>query len=181
MICHSPPSSRAARWCALATAVALALGCVAAAGAAEESVVLYQWTDSRGVYRYTPDYDRIPMNARHTVLTIQPGEGPPQDSPIYFSPDPRSPVVAVPQPEPVTGTASAAPSVDPYEEYDDRIRELEARIAEYEEALKVMISAEGSSADTEVSPELREIAARLPRLVAELDSLERGRARAGGP
>jgi hypothetical protein len=181
MTCVSLPSSCAARWCAFATAVALALACATAAGAAEETVVLYQWTDSKGVYRYTPDYDRIPASARHTVLTIQAGEGPPQETPIYFNPDPRSPVVAVPQPEPVTGTASAAPSGNPYDEYDDRIRELEARIAEYEEALKVLILAEGSDADTEVSPELREIAARLPRLVAELASLERGRARAGGP
>ena len=64
---------------------------------------------------------------------------------------------------------------------DARIRELEAGIAEDEEALKQRISASGSDADSAVSPELREIAARLPRLRAELASLRKRRARSGGP
>lgn len=154
---------------------------VASAGAAEETepLVIYQWTDSHGIYRYTPELDRVPADARDTVITIQTGEGPPSNTPIYFDPDPRSKLVEVPVPEPATGTARGVPRPD-YTEYDDRIRELEARIAEDEESLKVLINEPGT-ATGEVPPELREIADRLPRLQAELDSLQRGRARSGQP
>jgi uncharacterized coiled-coil protein SlyX len=163
------------------TALAGLVVAVAAAGAAEETgpMVLYQWTDSHGIYRYTPAYDRVPSDARDTVITIQTGEGPPSDTPIYFDPDPRSKVVEVPVPEPASGTARGVPRPD-YTEYEDRIRELETRIAADEEALKALISDPGTAAD-EAPPELREIADRLPRLQAELDSLQRGRARSGQP
>lgn len=173
--------SRAARWRSGAAALALALCGTAPAGAAEETFTLYQWTDSDGIYRYTPDFDRIPGYARHTVVEIQPGSEPPSTTPVYFDPDPRSPVVAIPHQSPETPPAGAAPGSGASSEFDTRIRELEARIAEYEEALKELISAPGADADTEVSPELREIAARLPRLQAELASLQKRRARTGGP
>jgi uncharacterized coiled-coil protein SlyX len=164
----------------------LALCGAAPAGAAEETVTLYQWTDSDGVYRYTPEFDRIPGYARNTAVEIRPGAGPPPKTPVYFEPDPRSPVVAIPGDSPKTATASAEPGAPAQgsgaaSELDGRIRELEAQIAEDEEALKQLISAPGADADTEVSPELREIAARLPRLQAELASLQQRRTRSGGP
>jgi hypothetical protein len=166
--------------------LALALFGATSARAAEESLTIYQWTDSDGVYRYTPLLDRIPDHARHTVVTLESGEDPPQNTPIYFDPDPRAAVVAIPDQPPEaadSGGAAAAPAQgnDGSGEYDERIRVLEARIAEYEEALKEMISAPGADADIEVPPELREIAARLPQLQAELAALERGRATAVGP
>jgi uncharacterized coiled-coil protein SlyX len=179
-------SGRAARWRGWVTALALALCGAGPASAAEETITLYQWKDSDGVYRYTPNFDRIPGYARDTAVEIQPGAAPPSNAPVYFDPDPRAPVVAIPSQSPETATANAAPdtpaqnSEDP-SDLDARIRELEARIAEDEEALKQLISAPGADADTEVSPELREIAARLPRLQAELASLRQRRARAGGP
>jgi hypothetical protein len=85
----------------------------------------------------------------------------------------------VPVPEPASGTARGIPNPD-YTEYDDRIRELEARIAEDEESLKKLIN-DPETASGVVAPELREIADRLPRLHAELESLQRGRARSGQP
>jgi hypothetical protein len=119
-------------------------------------------------------------------VEIRPGAGPPPQTPVYFDPDPRSPVVAIPNQPPGTATAGAAPGTPAQgsgasSEIEARIRDLEARIAEDEEALKERISAPGSDADTAASPELREIAARLPRLQAELASLREGRARSGGP
>jgi hypothetical protein len=179
-------SGRAAGWRGWATALALALCGAAPASAAEETATLYQWEDSNGVYRYTPEFDRIPGYARHTAVEIRPGAAPPSKTPVYFDPDPRAPVVAIPSQSPETATASAAPGTPAQDsgassDLGARIRELEARIAEDEEALKQLISAPGADADTEVSPELREIAARLPRLQAELASLRQRRARSGGP
>jgi len=178
--------SGATRWRRWVAGLALALFGAAGGGAAEETATLYQWTDSDGVYRYTPEFDRIPGYARQTAVEIRPGPAPPSKTPIYFDPDPRSPVVAVPRQSPETASASAAPGAPAQgsgasSEFDTRIRELEARIAEDEEALKQLISSPGADADTEVSPELREIAARLPRLQAELASLQQRRARTGGP
>ena len=54
--------------------LALALCGATSAGAAEESLTIYQWTDSDGAYRYTPLLDRIPEHARHTVVTIESSE-----------------------------------------------------------------------------------------------------------
>jgi uncharacterized coiled-coil protein SlyX len=178
--------SRAARWLAWATAIALALCAIAPAGAAEEAVTLYQWKDADGVTRYTPELDRVPGYARDSVVEIRPGATPPPQTPVYFEPDPRAPVVAIPGEAPKTAAANAQPGAPPQGSggavgLDARIRELEARIAEDEEALKKLISAPGAEADTEVSPELREIADRLPKLQAELASLQEQSTRSGGP
>ena len=183
---NSLGSGRAARRRGWATALALALLGVPPAGAAEETVTLFQWKDSDGVYRYTPQFDRIPGYARSTAVEIRPGAAPPPQTPVYFEPDPRSPVVAIPGDSREAETARAERGAPPQgsgaaNDLDARIRELEARIAEDEEALKQMISAPGADADTEVPPELREIAARLPRLQAELASLQQQRLRSGGP
>jgi hypothetical protein len=175
-----------ARWRGWATTLALALCGAAAAGAAEEPVTLYQWQDSDGVYRYTPRLDRIPRYARDSAVEIRPGAAPPSNAPVYFDPDPRAAVVAIPSQSADTATAGAAPGTPAQDsgassDLGARIRELEAQIAEDEETLKQLISAAGADADTEVSPELREIAARLPQLQAELASLRQRRARTDGP
>jgi uncharacterized coiled-coil protein SlyX len=160
-------------WRIWAAASTLALW-VFPAAAADETVTLYQWTDAKGVTRYTPDLDRIPAYARASAVAIQPGAAPEPTTPQYFEPDPRAPSVAVPGEPPATvrGAAPAPAATVPASGREQRIRELEARIAEDEEALKQLISAPGEQADVAVSPELREIAARLPRLQAELASLQ---------
>jgi len=171
-----------AGWRTLAAALALTL--FASAGlAADEPLTLYQWTDSNGVIRYTPDLERIPGYARPSAVAIQPGKGPEPTTPQYFEPDPREPSVAVPGQPPATVRSGAgpAPAAAGSEGREQRIRELEARIAEDEEALKQLISAPGEQADVTVSPELREIAARLPRLQAELAALQRQPAASHGP
>jgi hypothetical protein len=145
---------------------------------------IWQWTDAGGATRYTPDYGRIPRSARGTAVAMQPGAEPPT-SPVYFEPNPREPVVSVPDQAPQRPPDAAAPTPAapdaPGEDLDSQIRQLEAQIADDEEALKRMISSPGGEADVEVSAELREIAARLPQLQAQLASLRQRRGESGGP
>jgi hypothetical protein len=151
---------------------------------AEDPITVYQWTDRNGSFRYTPDRSRVPNYARDSIVTIQAGEAPPSEAPVYFNPDPRAAVITVPSPSPKAGPNEPyrpPASGDQWTEYDARIREVESLIAEYEEALKVMVSTPEPDADTEVSPELREIARRLPQLQAELAALHRGRSDTSGP
>jgi hypothetical protein len=151
---------------------------------AEPPITIYQWTDHNGSYRYTPEMSRVPRYARDSIVTIQAGEAPPSQAPVYFNPDPRAEVITVPSPSPKAGPNEPyqpPASGDQWSEYDARMREVESLIAEYEEALKVMVSAPDSDADTHVSPELREIARRLPQLQAELAALHRGRSDTSGP
>jgi len=174
-----------AGWRSWAAILVLALWASTAA-AADQTITLYQWTDSNGVTRYTPDFDRIPINARGTAVAIQPGADPPPKTPVYFEPDPREPAVAVPGPPPEGATRSASPSTSapapsPGTSQEQRVQELEALIAQDEEALKQLISEPGAQADVTVSPELREIAARLPRLQAELASLRQQATGSNGP
>lgn len=177
----SRSATRRRRW-----AATLLFTLAASVAGADETITIWQWTDAQGVTRYTPDYDRIPGSARHSAVAMQPGASPPPTDPLYFEPNPRASVVAIPDPSPQSATGSAAPiptAVGSTGATDlaGRIRELEAQIAADEEALKQLISAPGVDADVEVSPELREIAARLPQLQAQLAALERRRGGSNGP
>jgi hypothetical protein len=150
----------------------------------EEKLTIYQWTDQNGSFRYTPERSRVPRYARDSIVTIQAGEAPPSKAPVYFNPDPKAEVVTVPTPSPRAGPNDPyrPPAAgDQWTEYDARIREVESLIAEYEEALKVMVSDPDPVADTDIPPELREIARRLPQLQAELAALHRGRSDPAGP
>lgn len=163
--------------CALIAIVAIAPG-DARADSDEAPLTIYQWTDANGTYRYTPELGNVPRFARESVVTIQAGEAPPSSDPVYFSPDPKAPVITVPTPssENESGAPYRPPAAgDQWGEYDARIREVETRIAEYEEALKALVSDPDGDADTALTPELREIAQRLPQLQAELTALYRGR------
>ncbi|MBW2289094.1 MAG: hypothetical protein JRG80_20070 [Deltaproteobacteria bacterium] len=169
--------------CVLCWGVLAAVSGPAEAETDERPLTIFQWTDHNGNYRYTPERGRVPRYARDSIVTIQAGEAPPSTAPVYFNPDPKAEVITVPSPSPKAGPNEPyrPTSGDQWTEYDARMREVEALIAEYEEALKVMVSAPGPDADTEVSPELREIARRLPQLQAELAALHRGRSDTGGP
>jgi len=168
--------------CAAAFGAALALVSGAAAGA-DSVTTLYQWTDSKGTFRYTPDLDRIPNSARNTVLTIQSKDEEPADTPIYFEPDPRASDVSVPDPPAPTTPEPpvVTPSTTNAAERNDRIRVLEAQIAAYEEQLKAFITQPGRDSDADIPPELREVAERLPHLQAELAGLKARSAGAGAP
>ena len=68
---------------------------------------------------------------------------------------------------------SAPPAAVGAPETEQRKAELQQQIARDEDALKALIS-NPDATDLEDSPELHEIARRLPRLQAELRALERG-------
>jgi hypothetical protein len=176
----------------LAAATAgLALGlALPAAADDEEGAALYRWSDERGAVRYTPDPGRIPRSRRADAQRVEPGaplpgavNAPaappapePPGAPSGSSPVPPEPVAP---PEPTAPVeASPPPGQSDASDLDARIRELEATIARDEEALEAMIArpAQGGDAPLAQSPELREIARRLPALQAELRRLRTERA-----
>ncbi len=81
--------------------------------------------------------------------------------------------------------AAAAPETKVFDPgaLDARIRELEAAIARDGETLKAWVAAgpDAGSASFDQSPELREIAGRLPRLQSELSELRQKRAALAAP
>jgi len=160
-----------------AALAALLVVCGAFTAAADGTATIYQWTDSEGTTRYTPDLGRVPVGARDTMVTIVEEDPGPGDTPAYFEPDPRADEAPIPDP---AGDANAAPP--PLDEATQaRIRELEAEIAENEEALKEYISDPANAAADRVPPELREIAEQLPKLQAELAALRKPPAASGAP
>jgi hypothetical protein len=87
--------------------------------------------------------------------------------------------VAAVAPAPVAAAPPAPATTAPP---GSRRAELEAQIARDEAALKELISQPAdANAEVEPSPELREIARRLPALQAELRALEEAQARAATP
>lgn len=183
------------RGAALAARVGVALAIVlssAATGAQQGETELYRWLDRHGVVRYTTDLGRIPNSRRSTVIRVVP-----QSIPTAAS----NAAAAAPAPPPLAG-AIPAPDTDPFNapgqaravaaqdlapgtalggsswpELDDRIAELEALVAQDEEAIKEMISTPQTGDYDELidSEALREIGARLPVLQAELAELKRWR------
>jgi hypothetical protein len=142
---------------------------------------LYRWLDRNGVVRYTPELDRIPLNRRDTAVRVVRGRrGRPADLGAEPIAQPSGGPGANPWNAPAqvqqpgankSSSGSAAGSTWP--ELDARIAELEQQISEDEETLKAMISAPRSEGSDPLirSPELREVAARLPLLQTELDEL----------
>jgi hypothetical protein len=179
-----------------AAALALATAPLASVAVAD----LWQWTDAAGVVRYTPDPGRVPDGRRGTLLKVEPGmvmpppmaaspsgaaaptETPPglyaPEDEISFEADPFNAPgqarnlevreVPEPQTQPQTQPQTATPG------QLSRRAELEAQIARDEETLKDLISRAEAEGDEPLqsSPELREVAARLPALQAELRALE---------
>ncbi|MGH0030999.1 MAG: hypothetical protein ACQGVC_14490 [Myxococcota bacterium] len=149
----------------LATALLL-LGTVALAGAgcagAKPSRSLYQWTDGDGNVRYTAFPDRIPAAREHTRRIVEPGASAAQNASVQRDAPP----------EPVALPAAGL---------DARIAELEAQVAEDEEALKVLISDPKMAETLRGSPEMREIGSRLPGRQAELERLRAERTKREAP
>ena len=102
---------------------------------------------------------------------------------------PKEPTLPKPEPKPAPETAPPPEPAQPVEmappagesgvsDLDARIRELEASIARDQQSLQAMIAepAQGDGDSLAQSPELREIARRLPALQAELRRLRAERA-----
>jgi len=158
---------------------------------ADEGARLYRWSDERGVVRYTPDPGRIPRARRAEAQLVEPGQPPlgaelapatplapdRPDASLGDSPLLRDPIGS---PEPAQQVETGPPLGESgVSDLDARIRELEATIARDQEALEAMIArpAQGDEGGSLArSPELREIAGRLPALQAELRQLRAERA-----
>jgi hypothetical protein len=163
---------------------------------------LYRWLDRDGTVRYTPDLGRIPDSRRKTVIRVVPGT---KASAPTLAAQPGAMTIPTPGEKPPSAAAALGatlPDADPFNapgearrvqsqdlapgtsfggnswpELDDRIAELEVLVARDEETIKQMVSAPPSEGYDELihSPELREIAARLPVLQGELEELRRWR------
>ena len=163
---------------------------------------LYRWLDRYGVVRYTTDLSRIPDSRRNTVVRVVAGTKP---QTATRAAQPGSMTIPTPGESPPSATATLGANLsaaDPFNkpgesqridsqdlapgtsfggnswpELDARITELEVLVARDEETIKQMISAPASEDYDELihSPELREIAARLPILQRELEELRRWR------
>jgi len=186
---------RRAAWAAgIGIALAVALTSHAIAAAPQATPELDRWLDRHGVVRYTPDLSRIPKSRRSTVVRVVPQSIPSASTQASAQP-------AAPTTPPLPGVVAAA-DADPFNapgqargvntqdlapgsalggsswpELDERIAELEALVAQDEEAIKEMISKPKSGDSDELieSKELREIGARLPVLQGELAELKRWR------
>jgi hypothetical protein len=101
-----------------------------------------------------------------------PASGPVPPAPELPAPEPPSPEL----PAVAAPPAAAQPQAEAQPQSDAELRarreELGARIAADEERLKELVSRAGGDPSLETSPELREIAQRLPLLQAELNALD---------
>lgn len=184
-------SSRA-RW--IPPLLALTLGVVTGAPALGDDAqaparrTIYKWVDTNGVAHYTTDPERIPEEVRGLAHELREREGtgevgaPPASATGSPGADawavrdaPPGPVDAPPPesgPAPATAEPSAQQLAD-VRELDVRISALQEEIARDEERIKAWVSDPAvdpvSLAD---DPEFREVAARLPRLQADLRSLQ---------
>ena len=168
----------------LAACAALAGAIAASAGPRDP---LYQWTDERGVVRYTSEIERIPDGQRSGAVIVASGRGgvhpaePPARAPEESAarpPEPAAPPVESAPPP----AATAAPADPKLLALDARIAELEQKIAADEAALGDYISDPERAAKKDDAGDVAAIADRLPKLQSELRELRQQRdAAAGAP
>jgi len=176
--------------CLLALVLALA-GFASAPAAADDAPArtpIYKWVDANGIAHYTTDPDRIPAEVRGLADELREREDArAADAPARATQSPAAdawavrdaapaPVDAAP-PEAAGTPASGARREDPApadaRELDGRIAALEEEIARDEERIKAWVSDPAVDPVTLADdPEFRELAARLPRLQADLRSLQ---------
>jgi hypothetical protein len=166
----------------LAPALALALG--GPASAADEAPArppIYKWVDANGIAHYTTDPERIPAELRGLVRERRedaplPAAGAPESATDAWAVRDAAPApVETAPPEAAGAPGSDARRVhataDP-RELDGRIAALEEEIARDEERIKAWVSDPAVDPVTLADdPGFRELAARLPRLQADLRSL----------
>jgi hypothetical protein len=165
----------------LAPALALALGGLARAAGDEAPArpPIYKWVDANGIAHYTTDPERIPAELRGLVRERREDAGAP-DAPesaadAWAVRDAAPAPVETAPPEAVGAPGSEAPrahAAADARELEGRIAALEEEIARDEERIKAWVSDPAVDPVTLADdPEFRELAARLPRLQADLRSL----------
>jgi hypothetical protein len=195
---------------ALLLTVSLAAVPAAAASdeeAAPEAPTIYKWVDDNGIAHYTTDYGTIPGNLRRGARRLLPrtsaGSEASSDaarSGSGYAPD-RTRVSEAnrwadtdrPRDYEDDGwsetwdeggsAAAAGAAAAQRHDIDTRIAELKANIEADEEILKRFVAAPPPQDPAEVAYDLsfREVAERLPRMMAELRSLEDERAQLDEP
>ena len=167
----------------LAPALALALGGPASTAGDEAPArpPIYKWVDANGIAHYTTDPDRIPAELRGLVREGRGDAAPPSPGAPESAADAWAARDAPPAPvETAPPEAAGAPGPDARRvhaavdtrELDGRIAALEEEIARDEERITTWVSDPAVDPMTLADdPEFRELAARLPRLQADLRSL----------
>jgi hypothetical protein len=158
--------------CLLALVLVLPGFASAAADDAPARTPIYKWVDANGIAHYTTDPDRIPAEVRGLADELREREDArAADAPARATQSPAADAWAVRDAAPAPVDA-APPEAAGAPELDGRIAALEEEIARDEERIKAWVSDPavdpGTLAD---DPEFRELAARLPRLQADLRSL----------
>lgn len=150
----SPPIRRAA--------ARLALLAVLGLPAVEARAEIYRWTDAAGVPHYTTDREQVPGRYRDSLSVVRSDRNAIPVDILRLPPGATQPFLEQPRERPRPHAAA--------------IEKLEAEIARDRERIKQLIS-QGRWVGSELAtdPDLRELAERLPRLQAELDSLRGGR------
>ena len=160
------------------------------AGGSDYGRTLYQWSDADGVVRYTTHPERVPRDRRVTLVPVEadisanqnarrmgepthdPATTAARPGPTESGEAPGVPNLGAADPSAQQSLAAAAP--EGLAELDRRIAALEVEIERDEETVKILISDPvASSAGS--SPELAEIAGRLPAGQAELRALRERR------
>jgi hypothetical protein len=164
----------------LAPALALAAPTTGAADEAPARPPIYKWVDANGIAHYTTDPERIPAEVRGLARERRDeasGAGAPQAAPqsaadAWAVRDAGpAPVDAAPAGDAGDGGEARRAPADP-RALEGRIAALEAEIARDEERIKAWVSDPAVDPVTLADdPEFRELAARLPRLQADLRSL----------
>jgi hypothetical protein len=94
-------------------AIVLTAALLAPAASAE----VWQWTDSEGVVRYTPNPDRVPAAQRGSLIKVEPGMKAPPPSParppVLYAPPEELPLGADPFAAPEPARTLEAPPTEP--------------------------------------------------------------------
>jgi hypothetical protein len=164
------------------------------AGAREWGKALFEWTDERGVVRYTSYPERVPADRQDSLREMQQRIGEPDGGPVALGSfdsggvaegsgtDPSQAAGPVQgTPEAVASAAAGSPLRADQNALDREIAALEAKIARDQEILKTLISDPEAAPELSTSVDLASIAARLPQQQAELRLLlaQRERERSG--
>jgi hypothetical protein len=177
----SPRARRLPPLLALAFAVMTGSSATSEDAPAPERPTIYKWVDTNGIAHYTADPDRIPEEVRGLAHELRKPAEPraagapalatdaPAEADAWAARDASPPPVETAPPDGATGAGPAGP--DP--EVAGRIAALEEEIARDEERIKAWVSDPAVDPVTLADdPEFRELAARLPRLQADLRSLQ---------
>jgi hypothetical protein len=178
-----PPGdpSGCARLLALA---AVGLAMALPAGARDWGKSLFEWTDERGVVRYTSYPERVPADRRDSLREMQHRIGEPDASPVALGSFDSGGVAEASgnapsqaggasqgSPDAVASAAAGSPLRADLSALDREIATLQAKIARDQEILKTLISDPEAAPELSTSVDLATIAGRLPQQQAELREL----------